>query len=53
VFDIVIDWTLKLNSASRGGVVGVIARLDWLDKLLELNRFLQRVPIGLYDASPS
>jgi hypothetical protein len=45
--NVAIKRTLKLNSASKGGVVGIPASLNWLDKFPELNRLVQRVCLFL------
>ena len=45
--NVAIKRTLKLDSAGKGGVVGILASLDWLNKILDLNRLAQGVCLFL------
>jgi hypothetical protein len=45
--NVAVKRTLKLNSASKGGVGEIPASLDWLDKIFKLNRLAQRVCLFL------
>jgi hypothetical protein len=46
-FNVAIKRTLKLDSASKGSVVGIPASLNWLNKVLERDRLAQRVRLFL------